>query len=212
MQVRWVRTLARTLVVCACTSALATAGAHATDLRSQVKEEADRREFETGNCSNGQTLPGAVPLEVLKSCGTQPQVEPAGDFSKFTQLGPIVLQVPTTTTAGTYNTSSVPGITTLTPFAPFTFGSTDFPADVEILASDPVHIYELMASGGVKSYTTSGTASVISTVTPPVGETWTDMAVDPTTGTVYALSSNSACTAAKLFTVNLLAGTSTQVG
>jgi subtilisin-like proprotein convertase family protein len=103
-------------------------------------------------------------------------------------------------------------ITTLSPFANFTIPSGSFPADVEIIPSDPVHVYELMNTGAVKSYTTSGTAAFVSTVTPPTGETWTDMAVDPTTGTVYALSSNSACTAAKLFTVNLLAGTSTQVG
>ena len=208
MQARWGRTLARTLVVCACIPALATAGAYA----STAKEDSDRRELEKAPCAEGPTISGAVPLDTLKACGTSTEVEPAENLGEFTQLGPIILQRSATATAGDYSTSSVPTITTLVPFANFTIPSGSFPADVEILPSDPVHVYELMNTGAVRSYTTAGVAAAVSTVVPPVGETWTDLAVDPTTGTTYALSSNSTCTIAKLFTVNLLAGTSSQVG
>ncbi|HEX5044251.1 MAG TPA: hypothetical protein VFV75_15200 [Candidatus Polarisedimenticolaceae bacterium] len=199
MQARWVRTLARTLVVCACTTALATAGAHADT----------KKEAEIGPCSNGPTLPGAVPLETLKSCGGPTEIEPVDSAAKFVQLGPVIVQEAQTVT---YNTTSIAGITTLTPFAPFVIPTGDFPADVEILASDPVHIYELMASGTVKSYTTAGTATPVSTVVPPTGETWTDMAVDPTTGTVYATSATSTCSSTSLSSINLLTGVRTPIG
>ena len=200
MQASWSRKLARTLVVCSCTVALATAGAYATP----------KEEIEEKPCASGPTVADGIPFDLLKSCGQPTEILP--DLSSFTQLGPIILQRSASATAGDYSTSSVATITTLSPFANFTIPSGSFPADVEIIPSDPVHVYELMNTGAVKSYTTSGTAAFVSTVTPPTGETWTDMAVDPTTGTVYALSSNSACTAAKLFTVNLLAGTSAPHG
>ena len=112
MQARWVSSLARTLVVCACTAALATAGAHATFLRStDDKDQSDRAEREKGPCSNGPTIPGAVPLDTLKSCGGPTQIEPADSAAKFVQLGPVIVQESQTTT---YNTTSIPGITTLT--------------------------------------------------------------------------------------------------
>ncbi len=210
MQARWVSSLARTLVVCACTAALATAGAHATFLRStDDKDQSDRAEREKGPCSNGPTIPGAVPLDTLKACGGPTQIEPVDSGAKFVQLGPVIVQESQTTT---YNTTSIPGITTLTSFASFVIPTGDFPADVEILASDPVHIFELMASGAVKSYTTSGTAVPVSTVIPPAGQTWTDMAVDPTTGTVYAAAATGDCTSSSLSSINLLTGVRTPVG
>src|SRR6185503_19250786 len=93
MQARWVSSLARTLVVCACTAALATAGAHATFLRStDDKDQSDRAERDKGPCSNGPTIPGAVPLDTLKSCGGPTQIEPADSAAKFVQLGPVIVQ------------------------------------------------------------------------------------------------------------------------
>jgi subtilisin-like proprotein convertase family protein len=150
---------------------------------------------------------------VLKACGSpMDEVEPGESLEKFVQLGPIILQIPATATAGTYNTASIPTITTLVPFAPFSIPSGNFPADVEILASDPVNIYELMASGTVTRYTTAGVATVVTTVAPPAGETWTDMAVDPTTGTVYAASATGTCSASSLSSIDLLTGVRTPIG
>jgi hypothetical protein len=113
----------------------------------------------------------------------------------------------------TLNTSSVPSITTLTPFGVVTPSSVfDTPADIELLTTDARHVYQLTASGAVSRYDASGFNAAVSTIAPPTGQ-WTDMATDPTTGIVYGAATQcDNSTLSTLHTLNLLGGTRVQLG
>jgi hypothetical protein len=135
--------------------------------------------------------------------------EPCNDVIR----GPIVLLE---SFGDTLNTSSVQSITTLTPFGVVTPSSVfDYAADIELLTTDARHVYQLTASGAVSRYDASGFNSTVSTIAPPGGQQWSDMATDPTTGIVYGAAAQCGAISTSistLHTLNLLGGTRVQLG
>jgi len=106
--------------------------------------------------------------------------------------GPIILQE---AQSATIDTSSVPGITTLTSFGDLaTNPAFDFPAGLELLATDVLHVYQLTRRGAVSRYSANGFSAPVSTIAPPTGQDWMDMATDPTTGLVYGVATHCSST------------------
>lgn len=168
----------------------------------------------TVDCGN-PALAQWVSTQLMTTAGGSPTVCPAirvgcePPSGTDVVRGPIILQEPQT---GTIDTSSVPGITTLTSFGSLTPNPvTDFPAGLELLTTDPLHVYQLTRSGVVSSYDASGLNTPVSTIAPPTGQSWMDMATDPTTGLVYGVATRCS-TASTLHTLNLTAGTRVQRG
>jgi hypothetical protein len=168
----------------------------------------------TVDCSN-PALAQWVSTQLMTTAGGSPTVCPAirvgCEPPSGTDLirGPLILQE---TQTGTLNTSNVPGITTLTPFGSLVPNPVvDYPAGLELLTTDSLHVYQLTRSGVVSSYDASGLNTPVSTIAPPSPQIWMDMATDPTTGIVYGVAAR--CnTASTLHTLNLTAGTSVQLG
>ena len=155
---------------------------------------------------------GIVPAGFAERCGTpatRAVTESIAAASLLVNRGPILAQE-VSTTPDQMNTTSVAGIATLTPFGALGLG-TDFPADVVILPTDPVHAYQLSSTGLANRMDTAGTTVALPNNLPPAGENWTDMAVHPITGVVYA-SSSTCVAASSLSIVNLATGSSVLVG
>ena len=81
------------------------------------------------------------------------------------------------------------------------FAGTDF-SQMYYIDQDTLSLYTIN--------TTSGAASLVGACTPNPGQTWTGMAYDPNTGTMYGSATDGGT--ATLFTINLATGAATPVG
>jgi hypothetical protein len=162
------------------------------------------------DCQNIPPTLGPVPAAVLERCGTRTRtVDIPTSLVPEVQRGPIIVE---DATSATVNTSSVPTISTLVSFAALTPApGTDFPADVEILTTDLQNVYQITSSGAVSRYDSNGVQTAVSAIAPPAGQTWSELAVDPTTGIVYGAAVTCGTTST-LHTMNLPLGTRVQLG
>ncbi|MBN1137336.1 MAG: DUF4394 domain-containing protein, partial [Anaerolineae bacterium] len=98
---------------------------------------------------------------------------------------------------GVWNLIGTPGVTSA--YAG-DFAGSDF-SQVYLISDDTLTLYAVD--------TATGAATTIGPCTPVAGQTWTGMAWDPTTQTMYASATDGAT--ATLFTINLATGAATQV-
>jgi len=173
--------------------------------------EKEKVDFIESVCANPPISNAPVPQEYITMCGhrTAPTVIPT-TLAPEVQRGPIITQDAGHQTTG-LGTSSVAGIGTLTSFGALVYPGTDFPGDLEVLQTDLQNVYQLTSAGLSSRYNSAGVNTALPNVAPPAGAGWSDLAVDPTTGTVYGAAS--VCTTSSaLYTINLTTGASVLIG